>query len=116
MENQELSGNNPCKLDCDYQIMGTMLSCVTGTPTCNLAEFIEAEESEFHDANLIKATWAIKAILAAIPEDQNGRNLSLLNTKKGLLLAWVEHGGTPIKGAVTSDSDIDSIASALKLK
>jgi hypothetical protein len=93
------------------------LACVSGDPsTCNEVNILEAEESDFHDCNLIDATAAIKEILAKIPADPNGRSLSFLHTNMGQLLAWVEHGGTPSEGAVTADDDDATVTAALKLK
>lgn len=93
------------------------LSCIEGDPaTCNIVNLLEAEESDFHDCNLIEATAAIKEILAKIPADPNGRNLSFLHTNMGQLLAWVEHGGTSVEGEVTADSDDETVAATLKLK
>ncbi|MEO6588189.1 MAG: hypothetical protein ABIP06_02575 [Pyrinomonadaceae bacterium] len=93
------------------------LSCVSGdASTCNEVNILEAEESDFHDCNLIDATAAIKEILAKIPADPNGRSLSFLHTNMGTLLAWVEHGGEPGEGAVTAEDDDATVAAALKLK
>lgn len=93
------------------------LSCVAGdVSTCNMVNILEAEESDFHDSNLVAATAAIKEILANIPPDANGRNLSFLHTNMGQLLAWVEHGGTAAEGGVTADDDDETVATTLKLK
>jgi hypothetical protein len=110
--------NRPCGRggDCMFQIMGDTLSCSSGDPTCSLASLLEAEESTFHDAVLIQATTEINSILASIPEDENGRNLSFLHTDMGIFLAWVEHGGTPVEDALTADSDAEELAAALKLQ
>jgi hypothetical protein len=86
------------------------------TNDCGMAMLLEAEETIFHDIQLIKATSQINEILKLIPPDSSGRNLSFLNTKMGIFLAWVEHGGEAIEGAVTSDSDNKTLAAALKLK
>lgn len=93
------------------------LICVEGSPaTCNIVNLLEAEESDFHDSNLIEATAAIKEILAKIPPDPNGRNLSFVQTNMGTLLAWVEHGGDQIEGGVTAEDTDETVAAALKLK
>lgn len=92
-------------------------SCVeSDVATCDIVNILEAEESNFHDCNLVEATAAIKAILAKIPPDPQGRHLSLLHTNMGQLLAWVQHGGTAVEGAVTADDDDATVAAALKLK
>jgi hypothetical protein len=101
---------------CNFQSVGESLSCVPGRSNCQPVSLLEAEESAFHDAQLVHATKAIKDILAQIPQDANGRNLSFLHTNMGTLLAWVEHGGTAIDGAITSDDDDATVAAALKLK
>ncbi len=110
-------GNNPCKSGCDFQLddLGNP-SCVAGGDSCSIAGLLEAEESSFHDSNLIQATNAINEILAGIPADADGRNLSFLKTNMGVLLAWVAHGETAIEGAVTSKSNDETLASALGLK
>ena len=88
----------------------------SNTGNCSIVNILEAEHSDFHDSNLIAATAAIKEILADIPPDANGRTLSLLQTNMGQLLAWVEHDGTSIEGAVTADSDDEAVIKALNLK
>jgi hypothetical protein len=107
--------NNPCTRDCSFQLYGNAMSCFSGDPTCDMVNILEAEESDFHDLSLIKATSAIKGIIANIPPDPNGRNLSFIHTNMGTLLAWVEHGETAIEGAVTADDDDATITAALKL-
>lgn len=106
---------------CGYGICGDEVGCSGQGELCSLANLLEAEESEFHDRQLIKATRAIKEILAKIPVDKKGRKLSFINAKPGLLLAWVDHGGAAFRNAktkeiVTHDSHKDKIAAALKLK
>jgi hypothetical protein len=102
---------------CRWQMPVDVLQCVeSALGNCNIPNILEAEESAFHDGNLVEATRAIKEILAGIPCDPNGRSLSFVHTNMGTLLAWVEHGGTPIEGAVSSDHDDDAVTAALKLK
>lgn len=74
-----------------------------------------AELSKFHDEILIAATQAINEILTGIPADPQGRQLSFLVTKMGILLAWVEHGVPVPKDAVTYDDDNATVAAALGL-
>jgi hypothetical protein len=101
---------------CGHQIKGDSVGCTTGPGNCIPVSLLEAEESGFHDSNLIDATRSIKDILASIPQDANGRTLSFLNTRMGTLLAWVEHGQEAWDGAVTGEDDDATIADALKLK
>jgi hypothetical protein len=107
--------NKPCATGCRVQIADDgNPSCITSdTPDCDLATLVEANESSFHDSQLIQATQAINDILTQIPADAEGRNLSFLRTKWGFLLAWVDHGAEPIADAVTSDSDDETFAAAL---
>jgi hypothetical protein len=102
---------------CKWQMLPGKLSCVSSPRgSCNRANILEADESDFHDSDLIKASCEINEILANIPPDPNGRTLSFVHTNMGTLLAWVEHGGTLIEGAVSSDHDDDAVTAALKLK
>ena len=43
-----------------------------------MADFLDAEQSDFHDENLIKATQKIREALAEIPADPLGRKLSII--------------------------------------
>lgn len=92
------------------------LTCVTGSRACTQAKVLEAEESDFHDARLIKATQAIREILAEIGADANGRELSFVHTNMGSLLAWVNHGGAIIEDGITVNDDDATVSAALKLK
>jgi len=81
-----------------------------------MATLLTAEPSEFHDASLIDATNRINEILTAIPADSRGRALSLLSTKWGLLLAWVDHKAEAPADGVRPDADDATIVKALRLK
>src|ERR1051325_8935856 len=70
-------------------------SCQPGEGTCLTAKFLQAEPSKFHDETLIEATKKINRILTSIPADSQGRKLSLLVSKFGILLAWVYHENRP---------------------
>jgi hypothetical protein len=119
--NSEEKQLNSCSsgASCRFQICGGAgnPSCKPDvTNDCDMAALLEAEESVFHDLQLIKATSQINDILKSIPADPNGRNLSFLHTKMGVFLAWVEHGAEAVEDAVTSDDDNKTVAAALKLK
>ena len=106
---------------CGYGICDNEISCYLVGDDCFLANLLEAEESVFHDKQLMEATQAIREILAKIPEDKKGRKLSFINAKPGLLLAWVDHNGEGFrevksKEIITHESDKEKIAAALKLK
>ena len=82
-----------------------------------MTSFLEAEASEFHDSNLIEATRQINQIIRRLPVDPEGRTLSLLRTKMGLFLAWVDHGAASLpEGAVTAKDDDATVARAMRLK
>jgi hypothetical protein len=120
MENENSDDLRPCSgknSACKWEHLPGSLACVTSdSGTCDVVNILEAEESDFHDCNLVAATAAIKDILAKIPSDPKGRNLSFLKTNFGTLLAWVDHGGTSTGDAVTSESDDAAVIAALKLK
>lgn len=106
---------------CGFGICEEELDCTSEPGLCSLANFLEAEESAFHDKQLIEATRTIKDVLAKIPADKKGRKLSVINSKSGLLLAWVYHGRKDFgdrkgKEVITHQSDKEKIAAALKLK
>ncbi len=90
-------------------------SCLPGAGGCySPAKLLEAEESEMHTAELIKATNEINKILANIPEHPTC-GLSILHLKQGTLLAWVEHGQAEIEGGITSESDPELVAKHFNL-
>ncbi|MEN3333863.1 MAG: hypothetical protein V7641_3228 [Blastocatellia bacterium] len=93
------------------------IACQPAGSTCLLARFLSAEPSKFHDQTLIEATEKIQRILASIPADPQGRKLSMLVTKMGVLLAWVYHEERPEGSySVTLESDDATVIEALKLK
>lgn len=119
MENKNNNMFNACNSksgSCSFQFADESLSCIAGGGDCRIVLLLEAEESDFHDSRLIEATRAIKEIVAKIPPDENGRNLSFIHTNMGTLLAWVEHGEEPIARAITAKSGDAEVAAALKLK
>ena len=94
------------------------IGCAPGIPTCSAFELHEAEISDFHDKHLARATQKIREIIAKIPPDPRGRQVSCLKTKTGLLLAWVDHGkkGKGSAKRVTSQDKPAKVAKALGLK
>ena len=100
--------------ECDWS-SGRHVSCVDGSGGCSSAYLRTAEESSFHDQDLIEATKKINRILKRIPQDSYGRKLSFCDTGNGVLLAWVKHGGKPLKSDVTRRSSEAKIRKALKL-
>lgn len=59
---------------------------------CHVSKLRSAKLSDFHDKVLAKATEQINAILADVEKSNKNRarELSLLDTGEGLLLAWVQ--------------------------
>jgi hypothetical protein len=111
--NQVCSGAN-----CDFAVdtlTGSGL-CLSGSGGCLAGDLLEAEPSGLHDEALIEATGKIRQILSEIPADADGRKLSFLVTKMGILLAWVNHGEEIPANAVTAKDDDATVAKALKLK
>lgn len=102
---------------CSYNIDVTRdtINCDAGDGSCLNATFLTAEESPFHDKDLIAATKGINDILAKIPK-KDGIELSLLNTDDGLMLAWVHHNGVRSDKDITSKNSRDEIRSALRIK
>jgi hypothetical protein len=103
---------------CDFAV-GTsaeLASCLSGSGTCLAGDLLEAESSGIHDDTLIQVTQKIKQLLSEIPADSEGRKLSFLVTKMGLLLAWVNHDGDIPADAVTAKDDNATVAKALRLK
>ena len=90
--------------------------CEAGSGGCSPATIVEAEESGFHDQQLVEATRKIRRILAKIPADPAGRKLSFCHTRMGTLLAWVQHGGKATGRRVTAKDDDATVAKALGLK
>jgi hypothetical protein len=94
-----------------------LASCALGDGPCLFPKFLRAEPSKFHDETLIEATEKIDRILTSIPADSQGRRLSLIVSKFGLLLAWVYHENRPEGNySVTMKSEDATVIKALKLK
>ena len=62
---------------------------------CIVAKFVEVKSmSAFHDTELARCTKEINAIFSHLKRNNKSqkRELAILKTEKGLLLAWVQHG------------------------
>ncbi len=114
MEKKKMSSNGCAGAECDWASTRHVM-CVEGSGGCSSAYLRTAEESPFHDQQLIDATRKINRILRRIPPDPSGRKLSFCDTGSGVLLAWVKHGGLRTKSAVTRRSDEAKVRKALKL-
>ncbi|MDI1240494.1 MAG: hypothetical protein PSX80_01070 [bacterium] len=99
---------------CGYGEFAGDLGCTDGG-SCFHAEMLQAKESRFHDATLAKATSQINEIIASIPDDPDGRQLSFLHTPFGTMLAWVRHDVEVPEEAVRADSSPDQVISSLGL-
>ena len=100
---------------CGYAAFSGDVGCTDGG-NYFYAKMLQAEESKFHDAALVKATGQINEILGALPqEDERGRRLSFLHTPFGTMLAWVSHDVEIPKDAVTVNSPKEEHIKALGL-
>ncbi|MEO5860450.1 MAG: hypothetical protein ABIR33_16070 [Pyrinomonadaceae bacterium] len=99
---------------CGYAEFAGDLGCTDGG-SCFQAQMLRAKESKFHDATLAKASSQINEILASIPEDANGRQLSFLHTRFGTMLAWVRHDIEVPEDAVRADGSPDQVIPSLGL-
>jgi hypothetical protein len=93
-------------------------ACADGGTDCGVCKIVEVEISDFHDKHLQKATTKIKKILADIPPDARKRKLSFIHTKKGFVLAWLDHGARVPNGAkvITQKDDEKAFLKYLKIK
>lgn len=110
--------DQPCGgVRCSYNIDVTKdrINCDAGDGSCLNATFLTADESPFHDKELIAATKSINEIIAKIAK-KDGVELSLLNTDGGLMFAWVHHDGKTSPTDVTSKNSPDEIRAALRIK
>lgn len=99
---------------CGYAAFSGELGCTDGGNYFT-AMLLRANESNFHDATLVKATAQINEILESIPKDENGRRLALLHTPIGTMLAWVRHDLPIPKDAVTAENSDEELIAALGL-
>lgn len=105
---------------CKWVKVNKKITCVGGYPTfCSPhIPFLDAESSDFHDADLIEATkkinQAVTDILSELPQEE-GRVTAFIRTRTGILLVWKHDDVEVSSDAVTPDSDDETIARALKL-
>lgn len=97
---------------CGWNAFSKTIGCSSGDGSCLIAEFVPADESDFHTAELVKATEAIRDVLSGI-KPKKDRKLAFVNTPFGILLAWVEHDISVPQGSVNIKSSDDDIAKAL---
>jgi len=97
----------------NYVIKGKHCTCAKGAGGQTVVTLWEAAElTEFHDAELARATRQINAIVEKIEagnKDPN-RKLSLIEFQGRHLMVWATYG------AVTPYDDDETIIKALKLK
>jgi hypothetical protein len=89
------------------------VTCAKGAGGQTVAGLWEAEElTDFHDAELARATKEINAIVEKIEKNNKEpkRKLSLIEFQGRHLMVWAEYG------AVTPYDDDETIIKALKLK
>ena len=95
-----------------------IVSCADGGTDCG--EFIMAsgEITPHHDQTLEDATQAIQHIINLIGPDEQGRQLSYVYTKYGMLLVWMEHGAQMPAGKkiITQADNEKAFLKALKIK
>lgn len=97
----------------NWVMEGKHVTCAAGPGSQDLVSLWEAEElTEFHDAELARATKAVNAILEKIQKnDQDpSRTLSFIEFQSRHLLVWATYG------AITPYDDDSAIIKALKLK
>lgn len=99
---------------CGYGAFDGEIGCTDGG-NYFYAEMLRAEESNFHDADLVKVTSQINELLRSIPEDKNGRRLAFLHTPYGTMLAWIRHDLEIPDYAVTGISPKEDHIKALGL-
>lgn len=111
MSNKEI-GMDCVGRQCGFGAFAGDLGCTDGG-SCFEAGLLKANESKFHDKILADASDKINSIVASIPKDPDGRQLSFLHTKMGTMLAWVRHDVKVPEDAVkATDSDAE-VAKAL---
>lgn len=99
--------------DSNWIMKGNHVTCAKGPGGQTLVNFWEAGElTEFHDADLARATKEINAIVGKIEKNNKDpkRTVSLIEFQGRHLMVWANYG------AVTPYDDDDTIIKALKLK
>lgn len=99
---------------CGYAVFSREVGCTDGG-NYFWAKLAPAEESNFHDAALVRATSEINEILDSLSKEAGERRLSFLQTPLGLMLAWVRHDLEIPEDAVTYKSPEKDIIAALGL-
>src|SRR5215831_18489901 len=89
---------------CGWNSFSNTIACTSGDGSCLSAEFLSADESEFHTAELVRATEHIRTALGMIKK-RHDRKLALLNTPFGVLLAWVNHDIDVPEGSTNVNSE-----------
>jgi hypothetical protein len=98
-----------------------IIRCFASGKTCiNTNDFLlEAELSAFHDEDLARATQQINQIFADLEKRNSaGRQLSVLVTSLGHVLAWTtpDDGSIAPSKLVDEDSSESEVVKALRLK
>ena len=77
---------------CSFEILNDEVVCFEHyEPTCWVASFLEARESDYHPKAVREAVIRIKDIVARLAYEAGDRKLSLLSTADGMMLAWTQH-------------------------
>ncbi len=99
--------------DHQYVIHGQHVTCAKGRGGQTVMKLWEAEElTEFHDADLARATKEINAIVDRIEKNNKdpNRTASFIEFQGRHLMVWANYG------AVTPYDDDDTIIKALRLR
>ncbi len=99
---------------CGYAVFSGEVGCTDGG-NYFWAQLEKAQETNFHDAALVRATGEINGILDSLSKEAGERRLSFLQTPLGLMLAWVRHDLKIPEDAVTGASPKEDIIAALGL-
>jgi hypothetical protein len=105
----------PKKRDYFFDPAGKKVTCFAADVSrCTVSPRLwEAARSNFHDAELQRATDEINEILEVLQQrnKESARHLSFIDVQGRLMLVWTRSGGI-----VTSASAYDEIVKALKIK
>lgn len=100
---------------CGWNSFSKTIGCSSGDGSCLTAEFLTADESEFHTTDLMEATTQIRNALSSVKR-RDDRKLALINTPFGVLLAWVQHDIDVPTGSINIESPPEEIIKALGLR